>query len=270
MPRYSLEVASLTDVGRVRTYNEDSLTAEAGSGIVVLADGMGGHRAGEVASRMATELITAGLKRKLADLKAGASPHPPLQSVGEVLAEANKSIFQAARSHPGHQGMGTTLALALFHEDRVVLGHVGDSRIYRLREGRLQLMTRDDSLLQDQVEAGLVSAADAGESHNRHLVTRALGIQETVSAHLREEQVGPGDVYVLCTDGLNDLVDDADIELIVSSLRANLPLAARHLVQAANDNGGLDNVSVILVKVEDAVPAITRRGWADRLFGWMR
>ncbi|MFZ5508972.1 MAG: PP2C family protein-serine/threonine phosphatase [Pseudomonadota bacterium] len=270
MPRYSLEVASLTDVGRVRTYNEDSLAADAGNGVAVLADGMGGHRAGEVASRMATELIAAGLKRKLADLQAGASPHPPLQSVGEVLAETNRTIFQAARSHPGYQGMGTTLALALFHEDRVVLGHVGDSRVYRLREGRLQLLTRDDSLLQDQVEAGLVAAADAGESRNRHLVTRALGIQETVPAHLREEQVRPGDVYVLCTDGLNDLVDDADIELIVSSLRANLPLAARHLVQAANDNGGLDNVSVILVKVEDAAPAVAHKGWADRLFGWMR
>jgi protein phosphatase len=242
MPRYSLEVASLTDVGRVRTYNEDSLAADAGSGIAVLADGMGGHRSGEVASRMATELIMAGLKRRLADLKAGASPHPPLKSVGEVLAEANKAIFQAACSRPSYQGMGTTLALALFHEDRVVLGHVGDSRVYRLRAGRLQLLTRDDSLLQDQVEAGLISAADAGESHNRHLVTRALGIRETVPAHLREEQVRPGDVYVLCTDGLNDLVDDTDIELIVAALRGNLPLAARHLVQAANDKRGLDNV----------------------------
>ena len=165
--------------------------------------------------------------------------------------------------------MGTTMAAAMFHDNRVVLGHVGDSRIYRVRNGRLELLTRADSLLRDQVELGVIAAAEAKQSHNRSLVTRALGIDERVSPHLADEAAVPGDIYLLCSDCLNDCVEDSDIELIVSALAANLPLAASHLIQTAKDNGGYDNVSVILAKVNEPFPA-RQAGWWSRFVHWLK
>lgn len=270
MPRYSLEVASLSHVGKVRSYNEDNLFADAESGIVGVADGMGGRRAGEIASRLATEAASSTLKRRLSQAASEGSAPSSVQLVEEALALANRAIREKARHQPSYDGMGTTLALALFQADRVAIGHIGDSRVYRLRDGRLQLLTRDDTLLQDQIEVGLISARDAGGSQNRHLVTRALGIEESAPAHATEEAISDGDMFLLCTDGLNDLVEHDDIELIVRSLASNLPLAAHHLVQCANDNGGYDNVSVVLVRVRAEQPAAVRKGWIDRLFGWIK
>ena len=265
-----IEVAASTDVGNVRQFNEDSIAFDPERGVVVLADGMGGHRAGEVAGRLATEIILSALQTEGAEFRSTANPHSPLRAVNKSINRANTAVFTAARTHPNYQGMGTTLALALFYDNRVTLAHVGDSRIYRLRDSRLQLLTRDDSLLRDQIELGLIAAADAAESHNRSLVTRALGIEASVSAHVRDDDALPGDVFLLCSDGLNDLVDDADIELILNSLKTNLPLAAGHLVQSAKDNGGYDNVSVILAKVRKAFPAASHAAWLKRLLGWLR
>ncbi len=270
MPRDFIEVIGVTDVGNVRQFNEDSIAIDARNGIMALADGMGGHRAGEVASRLATDIILAGLKSRVAEFRAGARQPSPVLAVSESINRANKAVFDAAQTRPTYHGMGTTLALVLFYDDSVALGHIGDSRIYRLRDEVLQLLTRDDSLLRDQVELGLISAADASESHNRSLVTRALGVEQSVSAHLRQEDASPGDIFLLCSDGLNDLVDDADIELIVSSLKSNLPLAALHLVQTAKDNGGYDNVSVILARVLKPFTAAGHNRWIARLFGWLR
>jgi serine/threonine protein phosphatase PrpC len=260
-----LQVAVLTDIGRVRRFNEDAVAADKEHGIAVVADGMGGHRAGEVASRMARNIVLAGLRAAGAELRS-----TPAQAIEQVLGQANRSILKAALDNPNYRGMGTTLALLLFHGSSVTLAHVGDSRVYRLRDGRLSLLTRDDSLLSDQVEAGLISAQEAGASRNRHLVTQALGIQEHLSPRLREEELRPGDVFLVCSDGLNDMVDEADIELIVSSLQTNLQLAASHLVQLANDNGGLDNVSVILVRAHATSAAPKVNGWLGRLLSWIR
>ena len=268
MPSDFLEVALLTDVGNVRQYNEDSIAADPAHGILALADGMGGHRAGEVASRMATETLVAGLRAAAERFHANGRQHAPLLAMGESINRANRAIFEAGRLDSRYRGMGTTMAAAVFHDDRVALAHVGDSRIYRVRDGKLALLTRDDSLLRDQVELGVISAAEASQSHNRSLVTRALGIEDRVAAHLADETAAPGDVYLLCSDGLNDCVEDADIELIVSALAANLPLAATHLVQAAKDNGGYDNVSVILAKVKASFPA-NGVGWLTRLRAWL-
>lgn len=265
-----LEIAVVTDVGNVRQFNEDRIATDPDCGVVVLADGMGGHRAGEVASQMATQIVLSGLQNQVADFAADAGRQAPLHSVEQSINRANKAIFEAAQGQSTYQGMGTTLALALFYDNRVTLAHIGDSRIYRLRAHLLQLLTRDDSLLRDQIELGFIAAGDAGESHNRSLVTRALGIEENVAAHLRDEDAAPGDVFLLCSDGLNDLVEDADIELIMNALEANLPLTAGHLVQTAKDNGGYDNVSVILAKVLQPFPAARQRRWVRRLFGWLR
>ena len=270
MARKFIEMAGISDIGSVRQFNEDSIAFDPESGAMVLADGMGGHRAGEVASRMATEVIFNEIKSRIADFGNAAARLAPSLAVDQSIKRANAAVHQAAQSNPSYEGMGTTIAVVVFHDNAVTLGHLGDSRVYRLRGKTLQLLTRDDSLLRDQVELGIIAAADAAESHNRSLVTRALGIGDDVSPHILDEQVLPGDVFVLCSDGLNDLVNDSDIELIVQTLKCNPALAAQHLVQAAKDNGGYDNVSVLIGRVLKPFPADARQGWTERLFGWLK
>ena len=270
MSRLFIEAVGLTDAGSIRQYNEDSIVFDAESGVMALADGMGGHRAGEVASRMATESLLATLRGRSAEFGSDDDHDSSRLAVEQSIIRANGEIFAAARANPTYFGMGTTLAVAVFDGRRVTLAHVGDSRIYRLRFNRLEPLTRDDSLLRDQVELGLIAAVDAGGSHNRNLVTRAIGIEERVTPHLRDDEVLPGDLYLLCSDGLNDLVEDSDIELILNSLKANLPLAIHHLVQAAKDNGGHDNVSAILVRIHESTPGVLRGGWLSRLLAWFK
>ncbi len=268
MARHRIEAASASDLGKVRQYNEDSIALDPENGVVALADGMGGHRAGEVASAMATEIALAALRRQLPEFRSGGNQHSPLLAVKESINQANLAIWRAAQASAAHQGMGTTLAVALLLGDKIVFGHVGDSRIYRLRDHRLRLLTRDDSLLRDQVDTGLISAADASESHNRSLVTQALGAAESVLVHAHQEDSAPGDLLLLCSDGLNDMVEDSDIELIVDALQANLPLAAQHLVNAAMDNGGYDNISVVLARSRPAFAA--GQAWLARWSHWLR
>jgi len=269
MWRRFIEIAALSDSGSVRQFNEDSVAADSLIGVAVLADGMGGHRAGEVASRIAARSVFDGLEARVAVFRSEAGPHSPLQAVEESINQANIAVFEAAQAQSSYKGMGTTLAVTLFYDNRVAVGHIGDSRVYRFRGEGLTLLTRDDSLLRDEIEAGMISAEDAADSHNRSLVTRALGIEPTVRGHVAEDDARPGDVYLVCSDGLNDLVNDDDIALIVGELRGNLALAANHLVQAAKDNGGFDNVSVILAKVLQPFPAATARSWMRRWFGWL-
>jgi serine/threonine protein phosphatase PrpC len=252
-----LEVAALTDVGRVRGFNEDTVVADRQAGIALVADGMGGHRAGAVASSMARDILLRGMRRRRWRT-------PPARAVAQALEQANDQIYRAGQEDAPCRGMGTTLAMMLFHGKGVTLAHVGDSRIYRLRAGRLAQLTRDDSLVDDQVSAGLISADQAGSSHNRHLVTRALGVDAHVDVHVQETDVRPGDIFIASSDGLHDIVRHEDIELIVATLQMNLTLAAHHLVQLANDLGGFDNISVALVKAGEAPAA---NGWLARLFG---
>lgn len=267
-----VEFASATDTGAVRKFNEDSIAADSEIGLMVLADGMGGYMAGDVASALATLVIKEELVAALGNPDPAESDTaqgylPRTQAVKLAAEKANQMILRVARKNSQCQGMGTTLTLALFHEDRISIAHVGNSRLYRLRHDRLEQLTMDHSLLQGQVAAGLIDSGDASLSHNRNLVTRALGQEETVEVDVREEDVLPGDIYLLCSDGLNDMVEDADIELALCELRANLPLAANLLVQMANDNGGHDNVSVVLARVQ---AQSARRGRFDSLFGWFR
>src|SRR4029450_9623640 len=165
MARKFIEAAAATDLGNVRQYNEDSIAMDPELGVVAVADGMGGHRGGEVASAMAVQIVLTGLRQRLAELRPAAQQHSPLLVVEESINQANLAIWAAAQASAGQVGMGTTLALALFPDNRIVIGHIGDSRVYRLRGGKVQLMTRDDSLLRDEVDVGLISVADAGVSH---------------------------------------------------------------------------------------------------------
>ena len=256
----ALEIVLRTDTGRVREHNEDAVFANPHLGFVVLADGMGGYNAGEVASSMATTRLASELESALAARAPHATDGPggeafAGQCLRDAVADANAVIFQAAQDEAGYAGMGTTLVAALFFDDRVAVAHVGDSRLYRLRDGTLSLLTHDHSLLQEQIDSGLLSAEEARHSLNRNLVTRALGVDPLVEVDLAEHLVLPDDLYLLCSDGLNDMVPDEEIALALQTLSGHLELAATQLVEMANDQGGRDNVSVILVKVRQAYPA---------------
>lgn len=263
--RAVLDIVSRTDTGQVRGHNEDALFIDPAYRFVVLADGMGGYNAGEVASSMATTLLGEALGRAFASQ----SPATRDAGSGKLYAHAvlereialvNQAILQAAQDHPQYSGMGTTLLVALFYDDTMTVAHIGDSRLYRLRGDEFQKVTRDHSLLQEQLDAGMIDEEQARHSHNRNLVTRALGIESQVEAEIHDYSVQPGDLYLLCSDGLNDMVEDQEIALTLATLKSNLELCASRLIEQANDMGGRDNISVILVKVKKAYPEAAR-GW---------
>jgi protein phosphatase len=269
----ALEIASGTDPGMVRSHNEDSIASDLSKGLVVLADGMGGYNAGEVASGMATTVITTELQQLL-------EGYPPYEIdeqtgqrlaqklLGNQIAKANTSIYQASQSQPQYSGMGTTLVVALFYDNRVMVAHIGDSRLYRLRNGEFRQITKDHSLLQEQIDSGMLTPEQAKLSANKNLVTRALGIDPTVEPEIHEYEALPGDIYLLCSDGLCDMVSDEDIDMVLQTLGANLKLCVQQLIQMANDNGGRDNVSVILVRIVREFPA--PRGYLSKFFGWLK
>jgi protein phosphatase len=271
----ALKIVARTDPGMVRSQNEDAVLANPPRGFVVLADGMGGYNAGEVASGMATTLLGTELEKAFAqrapqERVAGGKlwAHAALEA---EIARANGAIYQAALSQPQYAGMGTTLVTCVFYDNTLTVAHIGDSRLYRLRGEEFQQITRDHSLLQEQIDSGMLTPEEAKHSQNKNLVTRALGVDPTVEPEIRDYEVQVGDVYLLCSDGLNDMVDDGEIGMTLSALAANLELCASQLIQMANDNGGRDNVSVILVKVvgEFGVP----RGigsWFARLLAWLK
>ncbi len=269
----ALEIVSQTHSGMVRSHNEDSVGCEPTCGLVVLADGMGGYNAGEVASGIAVSVVTSEISQRLQS----ASPIDKDEVSGEELAmwllrdniqKANLSIFHAAHSKQQYAGMGTTIVSGLFYDNRVAVAHVGDSRMYRLRGEVLEVITRDHSLLQEQVDNGIISAADARLSKNKNLVTRAVGIDAKVATEIHLHDVAVGDIYLFCSDGLNDMVEDEDIQSVLFAMQGNLPLAAEQLIQMANDNGGRDNVSVVLVKVKTNFAA--SRSWLTKLLGYFK
>lgn len=265
----ALEVATATHAGMVRSHNEDSIAADAESGLAVLADGMGGYNAGEVASGIAVALISTEMKEAIAKRNSGVAGDADAEAlIAEYAAKANAAIFEAAEREPQYSGMGTTLVMAMWYDNRMAVGHIGDSRLYRLRGETFEQITRDHSLLQEQIDSGMISKADARFSQNKNLVTRAVGIEPRVETEIHAYAVEVGDVYLLCSDGLSDMVPDEEIQLTLASLQANLPLAAEQLVQQANDNGGRDNISVILVRILKDFGAST--GWMNKLKSWVR
>jgi protein phosphatase len=177
----------------------------------VLADGMGGYNAGEVASSMATSFIRSELGRWLREATDSATDTEVRRAMDICVDNANRAIFNAANSNPQYAGMGTTLVVAVVREMRLLVGHVGDSRAYRLRAGRLQQITRDHSLLQEQIDAGMITPEQAAFSANKNLVTRAVGVEDTVLLETHLHEVQPGDVFLMCSDGLSDMLDDTSI-----------------------------------------------------------
>jgi len=255
-----IELVNVSDTGMKRPHNEDSAVTDPTRGLAVVADGMGGYKAGEVASAIAAKAI---LDTVRGDIKVGHSPDinndPSLSReailIRNSIIEANRHIFKTATEVPQCQGMGTTVVVALFHDNSVIIAHVGDSRVYRYRDGDLTQITNDHSLVQELIDRGFFTPEEAEANTPKNLVTRALGIDETVVVDVTEEAARTGDIYLLCTDGLNDMVNDEEIRLTLSKYSANLVEAAHELVRLANESGGKDNISVVLARPRAPFPA---------------
>ncbi|WP_338848987.1 Stp1/IreP family PP2C-type Ser/Thr phosphatase [Massilia sp. W12] len=261
---HTLEIAAITDTGQKREQNEDSVTHNAALGFVILADGMGGYNAGEVASGMATAMLKNDLEIRLPQLAAqGGDLHALMR---ELVAQTNRSIYQMANSRQQYNGMGTTLVLVVFHGSKLTVAHLGDSRLYRFRGGALQQITRDHSVLQEQINAGVLTAEQARHSSHKNLVTRALGVLEDANLEIADHDLHIGDIWLLCSDGLSDMVDDSGIATILAQ-GGELDLLTRQLIDTANQNGGRDNVSVILARI---VEGDGRGNLVRRLLKWLK
>ena len=266
-----LRCVGQTDTGRVREHNEDSIAYDADIGLLLLADGMGGYNAGEVASGIAVKTIV-GLVRdaveredlRINDSSAGLTRASII--LRDAILRANKIIYQTARTQPQCEGMGTTVVGALFFDNRISIAHVGDSRLYRRLSSGFEQLTMDLSLLQELFDRGFYSPEEAQRAANKNYVTRALGVEANVDVEVQEHPVQKGDLYLICSDGLSDMVEDEDIHLTISTFGANLENAAKQLIQLGNDNGGKDNISVVAAEIVESVPA--PHGILDKMLGW--
>lgn len=252
-----------TDPGLTRANNEDFFLFDESAGVAVLADGMGGYSAGEVASSMAATSITAEMTRCLSRSEPLGHADDLCHLLARSVDKANQEIRQAAAGNPNYKGMGTTVVLGVFRGARLFLTHVGDSRCYRLRGGVLAQITKDHSMLQEQVDAGLITRAHAAHAPGRNLLTRALGVESRLPLEVKIHPVEAGDLYLMCSDGLTDMVDDASI---ASLMREDTGLAQRTsaLIHLANAKGGRDNVTVMLIH---AVDGACDRGPSQPSFG---
>ncbi len=269
--RNKVKSVAQSDTGKVREHNEDAIGTEPDIGLYVLADGMGGYNAGEVASGIAVKTIMNLVReayqvQDLSGIDRTTGLMRPSIILRDAILRANKIIHQTSKTQPQCEGMGTTVVAALFYNDRIITAHVGDSRLYRLRGDRFEQLTMDHSLLQELVDRGFYSQEEAARSTNKNYVTRALGVEATVEVDVREHRAEKGDHYVLCSDGLSDMVEDEDIQLTISTFGDNLDIIAKQLVQLSNEHGGRDNISVVLAHVIDSFPA--HRGILDRILGW--
>jgi protein phosphatase len=234
---------------------------------------MGGYNAGEVASGIAVKtvinLVAEACRR---EIRNDVEPETGLMRQTIVLRDAimraNKIINQTAQSQPQCEGMGTTLVACLFYDNRISVAHVGDSRLYRMRDGRFEQITLDHSLLQELVDRGFYSQEEAQRSTNRNYVTRALGVEPQVEVEVQEIEARKGDYLLMCSDGLPDMVEDEDIHLTINTFSNNIETIGEQLIKLANDNGGRDNVSVVLIRVNDAYPAT--QGVMGKLRGMFR
>lgn len=247
--------AGRTDVGLQREHNEDSFCLMGEYGLFVVADGMGGHKAGDVASRLATDTISAFFQTTAREDATWPFHYDPTLSAEENrlitgIKVANKSIYEASVRSREHQGMGTTVVGMLFSPTarRIYIGHVGDSRCYRVREGEIKLLTQDHSLLNDYLREIPNMSAEQRDQLPRNVITRALGMTENVQVDVGADEPQPGDVYVLCSDGLSGMITDEEIRDIVAASK-NPDESAQKLIEMANDHGGEDNVTAVVAHV---------------------
>ncbi len=246
-----LEYAALSDTGRVRSSNEDSLEFDPETGLLVLADGMGGCNGGEIASAMALNIVLNEFRQfpltlPTDDGLAAGLSHASMR-LCTAIAKANREIYQLSQLQTELCGMGTTLVAALFTGARVTIVSIGDSRVYRLRQGHFEQLTVDHTVLQEQIECGLITPEQGRLAGSRGLITRALGVQAGVEVDVQEQPVLLSDVFLLCSDGLFDMMDDTEIQYVIEHAD-DLELAAQQLIDTANHKGGYDNISLILAR----------------------
>jgi protein phosphatase len=248
-----IEVAGQTDVGRKRAHNEDSFAVYSEHGLYMVADGMGGHASGEVASRMAIETMrdffaqTSGDPEKTWPYKMDRTKDYDENRLVTGIMLSNLRIFQTAKENPKQRGMGTTLAVVFAVEEGMYVAHVGDSRVYRIRGGRMTQLTEDHSLLNDYKKMKNLSAEEIEAFPHKNVIVRALGMKDTVKVDSRFESPEPGDIILLCSDGLAGPVSDQQIHRIIES-SPDLATAAQALIEAANENGGPDNITAVLTQ----------------------
>jgi serine/threonine protein phosphatase PrpC len=266
-----VRTALLTDTGRVRGNNEDAIGEDQDIGLLVLADGMGGYNAGEIASGISVSTVLDLARRQWPTLQQGEVDPVSGHSVEALLLktaveEAHKTICAVAASQPQCAGMGTTIVACILHDDRMSIAYVGDSRLYRYRAQKLEPITRDHSLVEELISRGHYSREEAQTLVRKNIVTRALGAEPEVLVDLMEDIVEVGDILLLCSDGLTDMVSDAEIAQILELQAANLDQAAKELIALANQNGGNDNISVVLASVKHSFAR--GRRWYERLMEW--
>lgn len=236
----NLLVGAMTDKGLVRAHNEDSHLVMTPQGLFAVADGMGGHAAGEVASRIAIDAV-----REVFD-EESLSPESVPELLRRAVERSNDRIAERIRSQPEYLGMGTTLVILLANSQQFWIAHVGDSRAYLIRNDEIIQLTTDHSFVNELVRLGMLSREEAARDPRRNVVTRALGSGSRVSPDIAQGSMQPGDVVLLCSDGLNTMLDDDEILAIVRQNGQDLPAACHQLVEAANHAGGEDNVTVVL------------------------
>ena len=251
MANFDLSVDSLSHVGMKRDNNEDAVASIAAKGIAILADGMGGYKAGEVASAIAVATLLEQLEQA-ADNSPTASPRDVIAAAVDM---ANHAIFSSAQDNQKYKNMGTTLVVFWLNNGTIHYAHVGDSRLYRLRGSVIEQITRDHSLVNELIEKGFYTEEEAEHADNKNVITRAMGVKATVEADINHTDAVDGDIYLMCSDGLSDLVSDDTIADILNEHRDTPHNACTALVDLANNNGGKDNVSVMVAKVSEQQPA---------------
>jgi serine/threonine protein phosphatase PrpC len=234
-----MKVASMTDPGRVRKTNEDNFFADGRLGLFIVADGMGGHAGGEVASRVAVETISGLMKSRLRDDDASGL-------IRGAIEQANIAILAEAAADPKLQGMGTTVVLAYCRGDSIHLAHLGDSRAYMIRNGSIERLTEDHSLVVQMMKSGQLTAEEAPHFHLRNVVTRSLGNQQLTEPDLAVVEWNAGDCLLLCSDGLTNMVDESELRSLISGGGADVARSCQEAIDRANQNGGRDNITAIL------------------------
>ena len=244
-----LKIAGYTDTGLRREYNQDHIGFDQELGIAVLADGMGGHKAGEVAAHMAVKFVLEKLRKfVLQENSVSITGSQLLEFVSNTISSSNTKIYSAQEAEEAYKGMGTTIVATVVMGSQVYVGHVGDSRLYLYRSRTLQRLTKDHSLVQDLIDRGFYTEREARSANVGHVVTRALGTRPEVEVEANEEQLQAYDLLLLCSDGLTDMVSDWQIAEIIDENIADLEVAAKKLIALANHYGGKDNISVILMQ----------------------
>lgn len=246
---YKISAFGLTDIGLVRHNNEDYWGVLEKLNFFVLADGMGGHRAGEIASKEAVYVLCRNVKNHF-DFNKEIDLENSCRLLKLSIEETNQAIYKLSRADPELRGMGTTLCCIYFHPKGIVYGHVGDSRIYRLRSGKLEQLTQDHSLLRELVDLGVLNNRQASEFLYKNIITKAIGTESSVEPTVHLDEVRDQDMYLMCTDGLTDMLTISEIEKILKEQRV-IEETGHHLVDEAKKKGGIDNITIVLMKVDE-------------------